>query len=157
MGTHLPSIYHGQTDLYVPYSKIFYIDDDTNSVRIFHRRRHCVHWEAEDILQTCTSTIDLYLIIVRQYLPLPSLQIITERITLTSKTEPVQNHTPPAYSLSATYLQSASGGKSLLARGKSTELQSYASFFDENGVMDQVAFEQWVGALVEKIMEGRDT
>lgn len=78
-------------------------------------------------------------------------------MTLTSKTEPVKNHKPPAYSLSATYVQSASGGKSLLARGKANEAKAYNAFFDKNGVMDQVAFELWAGGLVERVMEGRAT
>jgi len=86
-----------------------------------------------------------------------SKRIITERLTITSNTEPVKNHTPPAYALSATYLQSASGGKSLLARGKAGDSKTYNAFFDEAGVMDQVAFEQWVGGVVERVMEGRDT
>jgi signal peptidase complex subunit 2 len=69
----------------------------------------------------------------------------------------VDKHTPPAYVLSATYVQSASGGKSLLSRGKASESKGYNAFFDENGLMAQVAFEKWVGELVERVMEGRDT
>ena len=88
--------------------------------------------------------------------PFPS-QIITERLTLSSHTEPVNKHTPPAYVLSATYVQSSSGGKSLLSRGKASESRGYNAFFDENGVMAQGQFEQWVGELVERVMEGRDT
>jgi signal peptidase complex subunit 2 len=86
-----------------------------------------------------------------------SKRIITERLTITSNTEPVKKHTPPAYALSATYVQSASGGKSLLARGKANESRTYNAFFDEAGVMNQAVFEQWVGGLVERVMEGRDT
>jgi len=86
-----------------------------------------------------------------------SKRIITERLTIASQTIPVKKHTPPAYSLSATYIQSASGGKSLLSRGKLSESRGYNAFFDEDGVMHQVAFEQWVGSLVERVMEGRDT
>jgi signal peptidase complex subunit 2 len=87
----------------------------------------------------------------------PSTQIITERLTLSSQTQPARKHTPPTYTLSATYVQSSSGGKSLLARGKASESKGYNAFFDENGVMHQVVFEQWVGGLVERVMEGRDT
>jgi len=86
-----------------------------------------------------------------------SKRIITERLTLSSQTEPVNKHTPPAYALSATYVQSSSAGKSLLSRGKASESRGYNAFFDENGVMDQGRFEQWVGGLVERVMEGRDT
>lgn len=86
-----------------------------------------------------------------------SKRIITERLTLSSQTEPGRKHTPPAYTLSATYVQSSSGGKSLLARGKASDSKGYNAFFDENGVMHQVALEQFVGALVERVMEGRDT
>jgi len=86
-----------------------------------------------------------------------SKRIITERLTLSSHTEPVNKHTPPAYVLSATYVQSSSGGKSLLSRGKASESRGYNAFFDENGVMAQGQFERWVGELVERVMEGRDT
>jgi len=86
-----------------------------------------------------------------------SKRIITERLTVSSQTIAAQKHIPPAYLLSATYVQSASGGKSLLSRGKTYESRGYNAFFDENGVMHQVAFEQWVGELVERIMGGRDT
>ena len=44
-----------------------------------------------------------------------------------------------------------------MARGKAHEAKAYNAFFDENGVMDQVAFEQWAGGLVERVMEGRAT
>lgn len=84
---------------------------------------------------------------------------MTERLTISSQTEPVKKATTttPAYALSATYVQSASGGKSLLARGKASESRTYHHFFDEAGVMDQPAFEQWVGTLVERVMENRDS
>src|SRR5262245_41516870 len=39
------------------------------------------------------------------------LQIITERLTLSSTTKPASKSTPPAYSLSLTYVRSTSGGK----------------------------------------------
>jgi signal peptidase complex subunit 2 len=86
-----------------------------------------------------------------------SKRIITERLTINSHTEPVKKHTPPAYALSAIYVQSASSGKSLLARGKASDSKTYNAFFDEAGVMNQGAFEQWVGGLVERVMEDRDT
>ena len=82
---------------------------------------------------------------------------MTERLTITSQTNPAQKTTPPAYAISATYVQSAASGKSLLARGKASESRTYNHFFDEAGVMDQPAFEQWVGTLVERVMENRDS
>jgi len=102
-----------------------------------------------------------------------SKRIITERLTLSSSTEPVisslslslpipralLSSSPssdpakrPAYALSLTYLRSTSGGKSLLAKGKVREMKEYAAFFDEKGVMDGEAFEKWVGGVVERGM-----
>lgn len=86
-----------------------------------------------------------------------SKRIMTERLTITSQTNPAQKTTPPAYAISATYVQSTASGKSLLARGKAVESRSYNHFFDEAGVMDQPAFEHWVGTLVERVMENRDS
>lgn len=82
---------------------------------------------------------------------------MTERITLSSRTEPVDRTKPPAYALSMTYVQSTSGGKSLLARGRTQDTREYNAFFDEAGTMDQTRFEAWVGALVEQAMEGKST
>lgn len=82
---------------------------------------------------------------------------MTERINLSSRTEPVNGSKPPAYELSLTYVRSSSGGKSLLARGKTRDRREYNAFFDEAGTMDQERFEAWVGELVERAMEGKST
>ncbi|KAI0728475.1 microsomal signal peptidase 25 kDa subunit-domain-containing protein [Fomitopsis betulina] len=82
-------------------------------------------------------------------------RIVTERITLTSTTTPSTPSTPPAYALGLSYVRSTSGGKSLLGRGRSKGERGYNAFFDERGVMDQVAFERWVGEMVGQIMEGK--
>ncbi|KAI5886884.1 uncharacterized protein SCHCODRAFT_02640153 [Schizophyllum commune H4-8] len=84
-----------------------------------------------------------------------SKRIITEKITLSSRTERATRETPPAYELSVTYLRSTSGGKSLLAKGKTRGAAGYNTFFDASGVMDQEKFERWVGVLVEEAMEGK--
>ncbi|KAF5378855.1 hypothetical protein D9615_006946 [Tricholomella constricta] len=84
-----------------------------------------------------------------------SKRIITERITLSSTTEPVKKTNPPAYSLSLHYVRSTSGGKSLLAKGKTRGSKGYNAFFDAEGTLDQERFEQWVGELVERVMEGK--
>lgn len=70
---------------------------------------------------------------------------------------PVKESTPPSYSLSVSYVRSASGGKSLLAKGKTQRVKGYNAFFDEEGVMDQETFEKWVGELVEEAMEGKQS
>ncbi|KAF9077313.1 microsomal signal peptidase 25 kDa subunit-domain-containing protein [Rhodocollybia butyracea] len=84
-------------------------------------------------------------------------RIVSERISLSSRTIPVKESTPPSYSLSVSYVRSASGGKSLLAKGKTQRVKGYNAFFDEEGVMDQEAFEKWVGELVEEAMEGKQS
>ena len=52
-------------------------------------------------------------------------------------------------------MRSASGGKSLLSRGRSTAQRGYNAFFDADGVLDQEAFERWVGGAVAGVMEGK--
>lgn len=52
-------------------------------------------------------------------------------------------------------MRSTSGGKSLLGRGRTKGERGYNTFFDERGVMDQVAFERWVGEMVGQVMEGK--
>ncbi|KIK68778.1 hypothetical protein GYMLUDRAFT_54343 [Collybiopsis luxurians FD-317 M1] len=86
-----------------------------------------------------------------------SRRIVSERITLESRTVPVKGPTPPAYSLSVSYVRSASSGKSLLAKGKTQRVEGYNNFFDEEGTMDQERFEKWVGELVEEAMEGKQS
>jgi len=91
-----------------------------------------------------------------------SKRIITERITISSRTAPVTASSSqpspantPSYSLNITYVQSTSSGKSLLAKNRAHGSKEYSAFFDENGVMVQEAFETWVGELVEGTMEGK--
>ena len=90
-----------------------------------------------------------------------SKRIITERVTISSRSVPISvspSSSPanaPSYSLSITYVQSTSGGKSLLAKNRAQGSKEYSAFFDENGVMVQEAYEQWVGELVEGAMEGK--
>jgi len=84
-----------------------------------------------------------------------SKRIMTERITISSTALP--SSPAPSYTLSLSYLRSTSGGKSLLAKGKTRDSRPYNAFFDEAGKMDQEAFELWVGGLVENAMEGKAT
>ncbi|KAH9067555.1 microsomal signal peptidase 25 kDa subunit-domain-containing protein [Lactarius vividus] len=79
-------------------------------------------------------------------------RIVTERITLSSRTKPSTPENPPAYSLSLSYRRSTNGGKSLLSRGETTESCSYNAFFDEGGVLDHDRFEIWVGEVVGRVM-----
>jgi signal peptidase complex subunit 2 len=91
-----------------------------------------------------------------------SKRIITERIQLTSSTLPPSTKTPslspanaPSYQLAVSYVRSTNGGKSLLAKGRTKSSKTYSAFFDEQGTMDQDAFERWVGELVEEGMDGK--
>jgi signal peptidase complex subunit 2 len=79
-------------------------------------------------------------------------QIVTERITLSSRTKPSNPESPPAYSLSLTYRRSTNGGKSLLSRRELTDYQPYNEFFDEQGILDHDRFETWVGEVVGRVM-----
>jgi signal peptidase complex subunit 2 len=80
-------------------------------------------------------------------------KIVTERITLSTRTQPSTPENPPAYSLSLTYRRSTNAGKSLLNRGESSESRPYTAFFDEQGVLDHDCFETWVGEIVGRVME----
>ncbi|KAH8110049.1 microsomal signal peptidase 25 kDa subunit-domain-containing protein [Phellopilus nigrolimitatus] len=83
-------------------------------------------------------------------------RIETERITVASRTLPaVAARVAPRYHVSVSYMRSSNGGKSLLGRGQSNEERAYTEFFDEEGTMDQERFDRWVGALVERVMDGR--
>jgi signal peptidase complex subunit 2 len=93
-----------------------------------------------------------------------SKRIITERIELASTTVPPPKYpskeTPspanaPSYRLTVSYKRSTNAGKSLLAKGRTNTAQPYSAFFDENGTMDQQAFERWLGELVESTMDGK--
>ncbi|KAF7365520.1 putative signal peptidase complex subunit 2 [Mycena venus] len=77
-----------------------------------------------------------------------SKRIITERITLSSRTLPVSfppksstsaaapataKSIPPQYALALTYVRSTSANKSLLAKGKTQAEAPYSRFFDAEG------------------------
>ncbi|KAJ6584580.1 microsomal signal peptidase 25 kDa subunit-domain-containing protein [Mycena capillaripes] len=97
-----------------------------------------------------------------------SKRIITERITLSSRTQPVSfppksasssataTSIAPQYALALNYVRSTSSNKSLLAKGKTQAEAPYSRFFDAEGTMDAEAFERWVGELVEDGMGGRE-
>ncbi|KAJ2993701.1 hypothetical protein NUW54_g7675 [Trametes sanguinea] len=88
--------------------------------------------------------------------PLSSIkQIVTERITITSRPTPSTPQTPPGYALGLTYVRSAAGGKTLLGKGRAQEERPFTAFFDERGVLDQDAFERWVGGVVGRVMDGK--
>lgn len=82
-------------------------------------------------------------------------QIVTERITITSRTTPSSPQSPPGYALGLSYVRSASSGKTLLGKGRASEERPYTEFFDERGVMDQDRFERWIGGVVGRVMDGK--
>ncbi|KAL0572821.1 oxygen-dependent protoporphyrinogen oxidase [Marasmius crinis-equi] len=73
-----------------------------------------------------------------------SRRIVSERINLSSHTQPVKGSKQPAYEVAVTYVRSSSGGKSLLAKGKTHGVAEYSAFFDAQGIMDQEKFERWI-------------
>lgn len=86
---------------------------------------------------------------------------MTERIKITSQTvlhslKPSANKPSPcpSYNFTISYLRSASSGKSLLAKGKTSKTRPYNEFFDEGGMLDVSVFETWVGQAVEDVMDG---
>jgi signal peptidase complex subunit 2 len=88
-------------------------------------------------------------------------RIVTERITITSQTAPHSlkpssgKPSPcPSYNFTISYLRSASSGKSLLAKGKTSKTRQYNELFDEDGLLDISIFETWVGQAVEDVMDG---
>ncbi len=82
-----------------------------------------------------------------------SFKIVTERITLGTRTQPSTPENPPAYSLTLKYRHSTNAGKSLLNRGESSESRPYTAFFDEQGILDHDCFETWVREIVGCVME----
>ncbi|GJJ14903.1 hypothetical protein Clacol_009173 [Clathrus columnatus] len=77
-------------------------------------------------------------------------RIETERITIESHAHPSSPSSPPKYELSVLYIRSTNNGKSLLHRGKIQDSLGFNAFYDEDGVLDQVVFEEWVRGLVIK-------
>ncbi|KAF8518426.1 microsomal signal peptidase 25 kDa subunit-domain-containing protein [Hysterangium stoloniferum] len=77
-------------------------------------------------------------------------RIETERITVESRTRPSTPTSPPKYEISLSYVRSSNSGKSLLHKGKVNDVRGYNAFFDEDGVLDQDIFEEWIRASVDK-------
>lgn len=86
-------------------------------------------------------------------------RIETENITVSTNTVPVSasrtGGVVPKYRASVAYIRSSNGGKSLLGKGKVVEEKPFNEFFDEEGTMDQEAFERWVGNLTERVIDGQ--
>jgi signal peptidase complex subunit 2 len=58
----------------------------------------------------------------------------------------------PRYSLNAAYVHTSNNGKSLIRKSKQSTEAAFTSWFDEEGRMDEVAFGEWVGGFVEKLV-----
>jgi len=82
-------------------------------------------------------------------------RIETERLTIGAKTLPSDKSefaVGPRYSLHAAYVHTANNGKSLIRKSKQSTEAPFTTWFDEEGKMDEVAFGEWVGAFVEKLV-----
>ncbi|KAG8783235.1 hypothetical protein FRC12_019948 [Ceratobasidium sp. 428] len=82
-------------------------------------------------------------------------RIETERLTIGAKTvasEKSKFAIGPGYSLKAAYVHTANNGKSLIRKSKQSTEATFTTWFDEEGRMDEVAFGEWVGAFVEKLV-----
>jgi len=98
-----------------------------------------------------------------------SKRIITERISISSSALPAAASPPaapaqssvspvpntPSYAIGLHYIRSTNKGKSLLGKGRAKGSAPFTQFFDEQGVMDQEAFERWAAELVEGVMDGK--
>jgi signal peptidase complex subunit 2 len=87
------------------------------------------------------------------YIPSPlliDLQILTERLTVSSKSTKSTPTTPPKYSIDISYLYSANGGKTIIKRGRETGQKAYNAIFDSDGYFAIETFEQWIEELVSK-------
>ncbi|VDC05712.1 unnamed protein product [Peniophora sp. CBMAI 1063] len=80
-------------------------------------------------------------------------RIVTERVTIASRTNPSSPKNAPAYSIKLSFVRSSNGGKSLLGKSAEDEARPYTAFFDSEGTMDQPRFESWVGDVVGRAME----
>ncbi|KAG9104882.1 hypothetical protein FRC06_006707 [Ceratobasidium sp. 370] len=82
-------------------------------------------------------------------------RIETERLTIGAKTLPSDKSkfaVGPRYSLNAAYVHTANNGKSLIRKSKQSAEAAFTTWFDEEGRMDEVAFGEWVGAFVGKLV-----
>lgn len=137
------------------YLQLFSFDNHPIPLRLLYWGRHCLRWQAQNILSTSPSFFLLRVPPHETWFLLS--KIVSERISLSSRTVPVKGLSPPSYSLSVSYVRSSSSGKSLLAKGKTQRVQGYNAFFDEEGTLDQEILEKWVGELVEEAMEGKQS
>jgi signal peptidase complex subunit 2 len=84
-----------------------------------------------------------------------NLKIETERLTIGAKTLPSNQKSVsdgPRYVLTASYVHTASNGKSLIRKAKQTTEATFTTWFDEEGRMDEVAFGEWLSGFVEKLV-----
>jgi len=69
----------------------------------------------------------------------------------TAYPRPSASALPPHYKLTVQYARTASGGKSLIRKGKVEDERCYADFFDQKGVLDEARLVTWVQALVQNV------
>ncbi|CAE6493929.1 unnamed protein product [Rhizoctonia solani] len=82
-------------------------------------------------------------------------RIETERLTIGAQTLPAEKKDPsvgPRYVLTANYVHTTNNGKSLIRKAKQSTEATFTSWFDEEGRMDQVAFGEWLGTFVDKLV-----
>ncbi|KAF9567142.1 hypothetical protein CPC08DRAFT_733242 [Agrocybe pediades] len=84
-----------------------------------------------------------------------SKRINSSTIPASKVTTSLSPSNSPSYQLAVSYKRSTNAGKSLLAKGRTKASQPFGAFFDDEGIMHQEAFEQWVGQLVEEAMDGK--
>jgi len=77
-------------------------------------------------------------------------RILTERLTVSSKTIKSTPTTPPQYSLDISYLYSSNGGKTVIKRGRESGQKEYNTLFDSDGQLSLENLEQWVEGLVSR-------
>jgi len=94
------------------------------------------------------------------------IQRISERINISSSTVPApaeeikttaSKTNAPFYHITIHYVRSTNRGKTLLARGRMRGALPFSTWFNAEGVLDQEAFERWVGEQVEQAMDGKFT
>jgi len=82
-------------------------------------------------------------------------RIETERLTLSAKAVPSDKanfSVGPRYSLNAVYVHTSNNGKSLIRKSKQSTEAPFTTWFDENGILDEVAFGEWLGEFAGKLV-----
>lgn len=103
--------------------------------------------------QISTETLEISTTASTGHTPYLSPSAILLSLVVPTKSQPPPTVPYPVYTVSATYVHSSNGGKSLIKQEEVRIERCFGDFFDEQGKFWATGFEKFLGELEGKLMQ----